>query len=86
MGVSRNELRAYLRDELSVDTDNFKDTDLLFSNGFLDSFAVADLLVFLEEVGGFVVEPEEVVLENLDSIEWILDLVERKNSKTVLDT
>ena len=78
MPISRESLFQYLQDELALPTDCVDDDTALFSDGFLDSFSVGDLLMFLEENGGFTVEPEEVIVENIDSIGNILNFVERK--------
>jgi hypothetical protein len=54
------------------------DETLLFSTGLLDSFSVAVPLVFLDEQGGFTVEPTGDTLDNLDSVEKVLAIVRRK--------
>lgn len=72
MTISRDSLLQHLQDQFGLDTAAIDDTTLLFSEGHLDSFSVADLLVYLEEQGGFTVEPTEVTLDNLDSVEKIL--------------
>ena len=79
MSLQRSDLEAYLRDEFGLDTASVTGETLLFTDGLLDSFAIGDLLVFLEEQGGFMVEPEEVVPENLDSIDRILGYCARKS-------
>ncbi len=78
MPISRDSLLKYLQNDLAMPVDSVDDNTALFSDGFLDSFSVGDLLMFLEENGGFAVEPEEVIVENIDSINRILNYVERK--------
>ena len=79
MSISRDQIINYLETNFGLDVGTIDDTTELFSAGLLDSFSVADLLVFLEENGNFTVEPFEVVLENIDSVSLILDYAERKS-------
>ena len=78
MLITRDLLLEYLADNYSLDVQEIDDTTELFSSGLLDSFSVADLLIFLEENGNFVVEPYEVVLDNIDSVSKILTFAMRK--------
>ena len=41
----------------------------LFSSGIVDSFGVLELIAFLEQTYGITVADEEIVPENLDSID-----------------
>jgi len=78
MLITRELLFQHLADNFGLDVHEIEDTTELFSSGLLDSFSVADLLLFLEENGDFVVEPQEVVLDNIDSISKILAFTMRK--------
>lgn len=78
MSISRESLVKYLEDGLALQTETINDDTTLFSDGLLDSFSIGDLLLFLEEQGEFIVEPDEVVVENLDSINRILAYVQHK--------
>ena len=78
MTITRQILVKHLENQFGLNTVEIGDKTLLFSDGFLDSLAVADLLMFIEEQSGFIVEPSEVTLDNLDSIERILTFVRRK--------
>lgn len=83
MTITRDSLINYLQNELALNVSAVSDDTALFSDGHLDSFSVGDLLMYLEENGEFTVEPEEVVVENIDSISRILDFVQRKCGATV---
>lgn len=50
----------------------------LFSSGLLDSFHLLELISHVEEQSGIRIQPGEISLENLDSIERILRFVEGK--------
>lgn len=78
MVITRDLLLKYLADNFALDVQEINDTTELFSSGLLDSFSVAELLIFLEETGNFIVEPDEVVLENIDSVSNILIFAMRK--------
>ena len=78
MLISRDQILQYLDKNFGLDIQKIDDTTELFSTGLLDSFSVADLLMFLEENGNFTVEPHEVVVENIDSVSKILDYAKRK--------
>jgi acyl carrier protein len=55
-----------------LDTDSFLETHVVDSTGFLE------LVTFLEERYGFAVQDEEMVPENLDSLNNIAAYVARK--------
>lgn len=78
MTITRQTLLDYLQSQFGLNTDEVYDDTLLFSDGLLDSLSVAELLMFLEEQGGFTIEPTEITINNLDSIEKILDFAKRK--------
>ncbi len=57
------------------------ETDFL-ENGILDSTGVLELVGFLEEKFGIRVEDDEVVPDNLNSLEKIVRYIARKTGKT----
>jgi acyl carrier protein len=57
------------------------DTDFL-ENGILDSTGVLELVGFLEEKFGIRVEDDEVVPDNLNSLEKIARFISKKTGKT----
>ena len=81
MDITRELLRSYLGKTFDLDVESIDDGTKLFSDGLLDSFSVADLLLFIEEQGNFVVEPEEVIFDNLDTIGNILAYARRKGEE-----
>jgi len=78
MTLSRQSLLQHLANEFGLDAAWIDDATLLFSGGLLDSFAVADLLTYIEEQGAFTIQAHEVTLDNLDSVERILAFVNSK--------
>ena len=57
------------------------DTDFL-ENGILDSTGVLELVGFLEEKFGIRVEDDELVPDNMNSLEKIAGYISRKNGKS----
>lgn len=70
--IDEKSLRTFLEDELGADLAEVENDTLLFSSGIIDSFALVNMMMFLETEGGFRISPTEVNLENLDSIDRIL--------------
>ena len=67
----------FLEDELGIDTSEISNETALFSAGIVDSFALVNLMMFLETEGGFRINPVDVNLDNLDSIDRIVAFSDR---------
>ena len=67
--MSIDDIRAYIRDRILMDPDLSlgEDDDLLLSN-VLDSLRVMLLISHLEESSGITIPPEDVTLENFQSL------------------
>jgi acyl carrier protein len=72
MPLSKDSLLAYLQGHLRVDLTGVDEQTELFSSGRIDSFAMVDLLVFLEKETGAKLGPEDIDVDNFDSIARIL--------------
>jgi acyl carrier protein len=57
-----------------------EDLDLL-ANGILDSLAVLKLVAYIENVYDISLEPEEIDLDNLSSVNAICGVIQRKSKK-----
>lgn len=75
MALTREMLLEYFADKARGDLSEVQDSTELFSSGLIDSFAMVDLLMFLEKYTGSKLGPEDINLENLDTIERILNFV-----------
>lgn len=74
-------LRAFLVDHFLFGDDNgMSDGDSLLELGVLDSTGVLELVAHLEKSYGIKVEDDELVPENLDSIENLVRFVESKRA------
>src|SRR5690242_17215767 len=58
----------------------WKDSDSFLEGGILDSTGILQLIAFLGETYRITVADEEIIPENLDSIEKVAAYVERKSS------
>ena len=56
----------------------FKDTDSFLENGIIDSTGVLELVSFLEETFSIEVADEELIPENLDSIDNVVKYLQQK--------
>ncbi len=72
MALTKDALLTYLQKKLRVDVSKVDDDSELFSSGLIDSFAMVDLLVFLEKQTGSKLGPEHITVENFDSVSRIL--------------
>ena len=60
------------------DQSQLKDSDSLLEQGIMDSTGVLELVAFLESEFGVKVADDELVPENLDSVQQIVAFVTRK--------
>jgi acyl carrier protein len=60
----------------------FSDADSFLRQGIIDSTGVVEIIAFIEEHYGIKVEDDEIVPDNLDSIEKLSGFIERKANIT----
>ena len=60
------------------ESDPFEDSDSFMQKGIIDSTGVLELISFLEEKYGVTVDDEEMIPENLDSIDNLVKFLGRK--------
>ena len=77
MHADRDVLLRFLANDLGVDTANIETSTLLVSSGVIDSLALISLLTFIETQLRRAVRPEDITLENLDSIDRIMAFLSR---------
>ena len=71
-------IRDYLvRTHLDGDSRDFDNETNLLENRILDSFSVLELITFLNATFSVQIRPEQLVPENLQSVNRLADLVER---------
>jgi acyl carrier protein len=60
-----------------------KNEDSLLENGLIDSTGILELVAFIQQSFKLIVEDEEIVPDNLDSIDKIAKFVKRKDEARV---
>lgn len=76
------EVRNFILDNfmMGMDSENLGDRDSLLDKGIIDSTGVLELVGFLEESFEIRVDDEDLIPENLDSVEKIVSYIGRKQS------
>ena len=75
----KGQLKEFFIDNFMAEMDGVSDTDSFLENGIIDSTGVLELVLFLEETYNIKVEDDEIIPENLDSLENIASYVTSKN-------
>jgi acyl carrier protein len=80
MADIKAQLRSYIQDNfvLGAVTKPLGNADSFMDRAILDSTGFLELVTYLEESFGMVVTDEEMIPENLDSIDSLAAFVERK--------
>ena len=75
----KEDIRKFILENFIVDGDgNLENEDSLLEQGIIDSTGVLELVAFIEETYYIKVQDEELVPDNLDSINNISDFVRNK--------
>ena len=74
------DLRIYITEKFlpQAGQERFDDTDSFMEKGIIDSTGVLELLGFIEEEFRIKVEDEEVIPDNLDSLQKLTQFIQRK--------
>jgi len=78
MALDVETIKNYLAEAHDVDTGDIAGETLLFSSGLVDSFAMIDLVTFVEAQTGTSMSAGDITLDNLDSIDRIVAYVQSK--------
>jgi acyl carrier protein len=79
----RERLRSYIVENFLLFTgiDSFDDSDSFIESGIIDSTRILELLEFVEGAFNVHVEDEEVIPDNLDSLNNLTSFIMRKTGK-----
>jgi len=72
----KENIRKYIKDNFF--DDNFKDSDSLQDNGIVDSTGFLEIILYLEEEYKIDIKDDEMIPENLDSIDNIVRFLDGK--------
>lgn len=78
----KSKLKKFIQDNFLAFTEikTVHDSDSFIDNGIIDSTGVLELLEFIEESFKIRVNDEEIIPDNLDSVNSIASLIERKRT------
>ena len=66
---------------LGVNAGNLNDSDSFLEKGIVDSTGILEVVSFIEESFSIKVEDEELLPDNLDSINHLVNFVQKKQNK-----
>jgi len=75
MTLNKDGLLQFMEKKLGVDTSQVDADTPLFSSGIIDSTGMVELIVFVESAAEVKFSPDDITLDNLDSIGRILNFV-----------
>ena len=79
MNMSKHTIRAFIVDNfLYGDADGLKDDTSLLEEGIIDSTGILELVDFIESRFGISMRDDEMVPENIDSIENVASYLHHK--------
>ena len=80
MADTKTQLRNYIVENfLFGDTDTeFTDSDSFMDKGIIDSTGILEVITFIEENYDIKIEDDEILPENLDSIDNLTNFISRK--------
>ena len=85
--ITREAIRGRFRRHIGANfavpggEEGLKDDVSLLEEGIMDSTGVLDLVMFIEETFGIQVKDEELIPENLDSVDRLVAFVEKKTAR-----
>ena len=82
MSETVKKLREYIFENFlfTEDENALDNNDSFMENGIIDSTGILEVVTFIEEDFGFKVEDEELIPENLDSVNNLAAFIERKKA------
>jgi acyl carrier protein len=80
MQEPREKIRAFIRDSFLFGDGELVDADSFLELGIIDSTGVLELVAFLEDEWHLTIEDAELVPDNLDSVDLIVQFLDRKRS------
>ncbi len=80
---TRDTVRKYILENylFSDDQSALADDDSFLDKGIIDSTGILEVIYFLEDDFGITVEDDEMMPENLDSVNNIVSFIEKKQAQ-----
>jgi len=70
----KDRIRSFLSTDLGIDLSGVSDDAALFTSGTIDSFALLELMAFMEKEFGAKIEIADMSIEQLDTIDALAAL------------
>jgi acyl carrier protein len=83
MILTAESISKFLKDQVGLDTSAVTSDTALFTSNLLDSFSLVDLILFVESGTGRKIDPDDVRIENFDSISRIIHFVKSSAARSV---
>ena len=77
----KNVIKGFIIKTFKQGKGSLRDNDSLFENNIIDSFGILELISFIEKKFSVSINPSEVTIENFDSLDKIVKLIEGKRKK-----
>jgi len=74
--LTKQQLLEFMQTQLQLDVSDVTEETRLFSDSLLDSLAMVEVIAFVEKAANVRFDPQDVTLENLDSIGRIMAFVQ----------
>lgn len=76
MSTTKEKIRKFLINDLGLNVEAIGDDEALFTSGLIDSFALIELLSFLESELNYKIDLAELSIDELDTVNALAKLVE----------
>lgn len=77
----RDAIRAFIEKRFLRGASSIKDDDSLYEGNVIDSLGMLELIGFVEKTFEVSVGPSDVTIDNFDSVNRIVQLIERKKQR-----
>ncbi|HYD69627.1 acyl carrier protein [Azospirillum sp.] len=79
--IVTQQIRAFIVENFLLGKDSgFDNAESLLESGIIDSTGIMHVVAFLEESFGIAIDDDDLIADNLDSVERIAGFVERKRT------
>ena len=78
--TSKEQLRTFIEQKFLRGRGTITDDESLYESNVIDSLSMLELIGFVEKTFQVTVSPLEVTIDNFDSVNHIVQFVERKRS------
>lgn len=75
---TKSKIRNYILETTLAETNNIEDDTLIFETGLLDSMGFLFLIEFIKDELGIVINDDELIVENFETINHISEFLDAK--------